>query len=261
MQETPESKPDQLAEGSSSRLDAGRDIRAERDIAGDDIVHGDQAGGDIVHETTIVGFSPKLVTRLVIIVGVLVFITAACFFSGGIIMGAVTISALNRDVPVSSAAAGTMQGKLFKVAEQGPNQHFELTFSEEEINSYFNLFAAPQNGIDNGKIRLLEPGQLVVAGESQLAGDYPVAAQLELQDSVEQPLKLNASAVQVVNAGKSSFGWVALPNSALEPFADQLNNTFASQFHITGVQAVQDTQPEAAGDQRGWTVQGVTANP
>ncbi len=54
---------------------------------GDVTVGGDVAGRDVVKTTTtttFVGFSPKDVQRLIIVVAAIVFATAACFFSGGV---------------------------------------------------------------------------------------------------------------------------------------------------------------------------------
>jgi len=68
---------------------------------GDVTVGGDVAGRDVVKTTattTIVGFSPKDVQRLIITVGVIVFVTAGIFFSGGLAVGFVALRELNRTV-------------------------------------------------------------------------------------------------------------------------------------------------------------------
>ena len=96
-------------------------------------VGGDVAGRDIVR-TTYVGFSPQAVQRLLITVGVLVFLTAACFFSGGILVGGVAIAALDRQVGSSTQAADRMQAKLEQVRQLPSGQAFRLTFTEDEIS-------------------------------------------------------------------------------------------------------------------------------
>ena len=58
---------------------------------------GDVVGRDKVTQTTTtvtnVGMTPEAVRRLVITVGALVFVTAFCFFSGGLVVGAVALQA------------------------------------------------------------------------------------------------------------------------------------------------------------------------
>jgi len=68
------------------------------DVEGDASVGGDVAGRDVVKSTTVVGYSEKAVLRLVIVVGAMVFVTAACFFTGGIVLGSQVFAALERPV-------------------------------------------------------------------------------------------------------------------------------------------------------------------
>src|SRR5512145_3148187 len=82
-----------------------------------------QPGGDVVgrdkvtQSTTVtnVGMTPEAVRRLVIAVGAMVFVTAFCFFSGGIVVGAVALQALGRNVDSSLANAATFQARLDEV--------------------------------------------------------------------------------------------------------------------------------------------------
>ena len=69
--------------------------------SGDVNVGGDIVGRDKVTQTTTtvtnVGMAPEAVRRLVITVGVMVFVTALCFFSGGLVVGAAALQALSVD--------------------------------------------------------------------------------------------------------------------------------------------------------------------
>src|SRR5574341_666246 len=88
-----------------SKVDvSGGEIKAGRDV--------EIAGRDIV--TVERGFSAAQVQRLLITVAVIVFVTAACFFSGGLILGGAALAALNRPLSggLSQEAAHSMQTKL-----------------------------------------------------------------------------------------------------------------------------------------------------
>src|SRR5690349_11353400 len=148
----------------------GVKIRSRRDVN----VDGDLAGRDIVKNTTTtttnVGFSIDAVQRLVIAVGLMVFLTAACFFSGGVVVGGAALAALDKKVGSSLDAANSMQAKLDQIRALGPGTQFQFTFSEDEISSYLRFIAGPPMGVSDGKVRLLEPGKLVMGGEASQLG-------------------------------------------------------------------------------------------
>src|SRR5436190_24380308 len=83
--------------GDAAGRDINKELNAGRDIVGRDVV--------TTNATTIVGFSPKAVMQLVVSVGLLVFVTAACFFSGGLVVGGAALVALERPVNSNSEAA------------------------------------------------------------------------------------------------------------------------------------------------------------
>src|SRR5512139_3717531 len=93
---------------------------------GDANVGGDVVGRDKVVQTTTtvtnVGMTPEAVRRLVITVGAMVFVTALCFFSGGIVAGAVAVQALGRPVDSSLPNAASFQAKLDQVNAAEPGQ-------------------------------------------------------------------------------------------------------------------------------------------
>jgi hypothetical protein len=226
---------------SSGEVSAGRDVQAGGDIAGRDIAGRDIAGRDIVNETTQVGFSPQAVTRLLIVVGLLVFLTAACFFSGGLAVGVGVFVAINRPVNSNLEAAQSMNAKLNSISALPPNQKFQVGLSETEISSYFRFLVAPQMGIEDGKVRVLNDHSLAVGGRSKDLGNLPFVATFDIQkNNVQEPLKLTSAAVQVIQTGDkkntSPFGWVAVPTPVLAPFADQINQYLGGNFSITGVQ-------------------------
>ena len=224
---------------------------------GDVTVGGDVAGRDVVKTTTtttIVGFSPKDVQRLIIVVAAIVFATAACFFSGGVALGAGAFVALNRTVNSNNeAAADRFESYLAQLRALPPGQPFTLQFTEEEISSYFRLRLAPQIGVTDGKVRLLdESSQLLVTGQASDLGSLPFAATFELQDTPGAPLRLTSAAIRVLqlkdkNGKISSFGWMYVPTPLLQPLASNLNNLF-SNVQLTGV---------AAPAPQTWTVSGV----
>jgi hypothetical protein len=202
-------------------------------------VGGDLAGRDIVRtSTTNVGFSVAAVQRLVITVGALVFVTAACFFIGGIVVGGAVIAALNRSVNVSAEAADSMQAKLNALQALPAGAAFQQTFTEEELNSYWQLTAGPQVGMTpgTGKVRLLDDNKLLVAGRGGAWGNLMLAAVFAPQlNHPGQPFRLDSAAVRVLPLGATSFGWLPLPAAALQPLAENVNRLFSPTLEFTAV--------------------------
>src|SRR5512143_1882516 len=93
---------------------------------GDANVSGDVVGRDKVTQTTStvtnVGMAPEAVRRLVITVGVMVFVTALCVFSGGLVVGEVALQALGRNVDSSPENAVAFQAKLADVNAKEPGE-------------------------------------------------------------------------------------------------------------------------------------------
>jgi hypothetical protein len=219
---------------------AGRDLH-KTTTAGRDVV-----GGDVV-TTTNIGFTLQAVQRLVITVGLMVFVTAFCFFSSGFVLGGAALAALNRPVASSPEAATTFAEKLAALQQLAPGQTATFSFTEQEISSYFRFVVAPGLsgiGIEDGKVRLLGDDQLVVGGQAQALGGVSFAATFRVTDRPGQPLDLQAAAVQALPTG-TPFGWLLLPNRQLQGVERSLNDLFA------GVQIV-DTQPGPQPES--WTV-------
>jgi hypothetical protein len=207
--------------------DAGGGV-VKIEAKGDVTVSGDVAGRDVVKTTTQIGFSEAAVQRLVLTVGVLVFITAACFFASGVAAAGAAL-ALAKSVNVSSQAADSMQAKLDALQALKPGETFQQTFTEEELNSYWQLVAGPQIGLTpgTGAVRLLPGHQILIAGRTRMTGNYRVAATFEPRlDSPGQTFKLDSAAVQVLPLGSTQWGWVPVPAAVLQPLAQNVNGLF-----------------------------------
>lgn len=221
----PASPPEHLPDSSerSGGVDvSGRDI-VNSEIAGRDIAERDIVGRDVV-TTNVSGFGAREVTRIVIIVAAIVFVTAACFFSGGIVLGAAVFVAFSRPVNTTPQLAQNMQDEMNQVANTPPGQEFALNVSEEEINSYFHYIAGPQYDVTDGQVRLLtETNQVALKGKwSQL--NVPFIAVFNTTPG-DQPLQLQSAAVQILPLGDSTFGWVPVPTQILQPLAGQINDS------------------------------------
>jgi hypothetical protein len=220
------------------QTEVGRDL-AGRDIqtAGHDIV-----GRDVVTVTQ-TGFSELAVQRLVITVGVLVFVTAAFFFAGGIIVGGVFAN-LNKPVGSSQQAARDMQDKLDTLSRLRPGQRFIASFSEDEISSYIRFIAGPQLGLNNAKARLLSgPGRIVLEGNYAGLSNAHVIVIIRLALN-DQPTQVESAAVQVLPTGNSTFGWVFIPPPLVQPLASQIDARVFSQARLNAVQVTTPTGPE-----------------
>jgi hypothetical protein len=210
--------------GSVSGDVAGRDVH-KTTTAGRDVV-----GRDVV-TTTNVGFPIQAVQRLVITVGVLVFATAFCFFSSGFVLGGAALAALNRPVASSPEAAVSFGAKLHALQQLPPGQTVSVSFTEDEISSYFRFVLGPgmqELDISEGKVRLLDDGRLAVGGYANRLGGVHFAATFAVTDEIGQPLDLTAAAVQVLPTRGTLFGWVAVPTVALSSVEQGLNSLFGN---------------------------------
>lgn len=191
--------------------------------SGDVSVGGDVAGRDVIRSTTQIGFSEKAVQRLLITVGVMVFATAACFFSGGVVVGAVAFNAFDRPVDSSSEAAQRMQNRVQFIQQLPAGTEFDLGFTEEELSSWVRFTIGEQIGFapGTGRARILSADQLAIEGRLVEAGNVLVRATLRLTRDPERPAKFEAVAVQVLDTN-SQFGWVAVPTAVVQPLETRL---------------------------------------
>lgn len=197
-------------------VSAGRDVKIDEFVGG--------------NKTTNIGLGAPAVQRLLITVGVMVFVTAACFFSGGVAVGFGAFVALNKSVNSDNPeAAARFETSVQELRALPAGQPFAFGFTEEEISSYFRLIIAPQIGVTDGKVRLLDDaGTLVVGGRADDLNGLRFAATFQWQNVPGAPLALKAAAVQVLPTGNAPFGWVALPSALVQPIAHQINAIFGN---------------------------------
>ena len=184
---------------------------------------------------TITGFSEQAVFRLLVAVGVMVFFTAACFFSGGIVIGVGAFTALNKAAIVGPPSALSMQNKLDQINALPSGQRFGVTFSESEFNSYMNLIAGKSFGLQNAQVRLLdEPGTFVVSGNSTSMSNLPIIATFRLATG-DTPIVLKSAAVQVLPFGNAPVGWIPVPASVAASSVGSLNQQLLRNVRLDSV--------------------------
>lgn len=210
------------------------------DIEGDLSVTGDVAGRDIDKSVT-VGYSAKAVQRLLITVGVLVFVTALCFFSGGVVLGAAVFNSLDRTVASSQVAADVFEEKLSIAQSITSGEEYEFEFTEEELSSYVRFSAGPRIGLSDGRARFVEPELVAIGGKLEALGDLRVAATFRLQEDSETPFALESVAVQVLPFEGSAFGWVTVPNVLVASFAEQVQEQLGSGYVVNQIDASSGT--------------------
>jgi hypothetical protein len=201
--------------------DYEKNIRVERDYANRDVVN--------TTNTTNVGFSAAAVQRLLVTVGIMVFVTAACFFSGGLLLGGATFAALDREVDSDDALAAAQFAELLQTINNlPPGVSVTLNFTEQQLSAYFRQVVAPTLPLDitEAKLRLLGDGDLVVGGRAGSLGGAQFAATFEWQDVPGAPLRLDAAAVEVLPLNRNAFGWVAVPTLLFEPLTGGINDLF-----------------------------------
>lgn len=229
-------------------------IEAGRDLNAGTFVGGNMTTSSTTTTNTNVGFNAAQVQRLIVTVAMLIFVTAGCFFSGGLVLGVGAIAALNsQNFTSSEAAASRFQSKLEQLRTLTPGQPFEFPFNEDEISSYVKFILGDQIGFvpETGRARLLTRGVLVVGGELASLGNIPVAATFELTNEIGAPLRLKAAAVQILRLGDLPFGWVGVPTIFLQDLERSVNSLF-------GAIELQDVTDQSNGTAKAWSVVGVS---
>jgi hypothetical protein len=176
------------------------------------------------------------VRRLVITVGVLVFVTALCFFATGAVAGAAALSAFQRELPSNPAAAEDFQRGLQTVQAAPAGVAFQWAFEENDLSSYMRFILGPQMGLgDTGKARFMPSQQIAFKGNwPQIAG-LPVMAVTTIQTGMQPVYRLDSSFVKLLPLGEN-LGWVPVPNSMLQPFVDQINADIGVGYVARSVQ-------------------------
>lgn len=206
----------------------GGDVRAARDIvAGDENI------------TIQRGYSAKDVQRIALMVGGLVFITAACFFIFGAVSAAALVGVINRPLPNGSSpqAAQEMQSHLQVIQAKAPGESFEgEAFTEDQVSSYFRFVLGPKLGISDGRARLMEqPGQIALGGNLDRVGGLPFLAQLNLTTG-ETPLVISGAWVKILpTAEGSAFGWVPVTPLA-QSLTNQINDSLFGHVVFTRIE-------------------------
>jgi hypothetical protein len=142
---------------------------------------------------------------------------------------AVIYGSPNNNNPI---AAKNFQSKLDGLSILAPSTSTTLTFSEEELSSYFHLVVERKglSGlVSDGQVRILDSGQVVVAGRADRLGGLPFAATFDWQTNApHQTLRLAGAWLDVVPLGNSPLGWVPVPTAALGWVQDSVNSLFGN---------------------------------
>jgi hypothetical protein len=237
---SPHPRPNLEVSGSVGGDVAGRDLHksatAGRDIVGRDVVTTTATSST----TTNVGFGIDAVLRLVVAVGMLVFVTALCFFSSGAVVGGAAIVALRRPVNSNNAdAAARFAEKLPALRNLPPGTPARFSFTEEEISSYFRQVTAPSIGVRDGRVRLLDSGQIVVGGRADQLRGAEFAATFDWQATPGEPFKLRYALLHALPLGSGRFGWVFVPAPLVGGIETSINSLFGN-IRVTEVVANPD---------------------
>jgi hypothetical protein len=242
--------PDQPEPRLTHSTSGGVNVGADEVIVGGSVVGRDQitsttVGDDLIQgnvtNVTNVGLSPQAVQRLIITVGLVVFVTAACFFAGGIFVGANVFTALNRPVNSTQAAADRFGQKMEAIAQLQPGDTYPLRFTEDELNSYLRFTLGPQIGLSEARVRALGSGQFVVYGRSADLGGLPVMLVGGPQAGSDQLFNIAQSSVQIVpvDSGRldtvSALGWAPVPTALVQPLVDKALASAQQHYTLTNV--------------------------
>ncbi len=205
---------------------------------GDVNIGGDVVGRDKVTQTTVtnVGMSPEAVRKLIITVGVLVFVTAFCFFLFGTVTAAAALGAFARPVPSNPVAAADFQRGLNQVEALAPGEAFVWKYEEVDLSSYVRFVLGPKVGMGNdGKARLLSSQQVSFKGPWSGVDGRQIMLITNLQINAPQLYTLDKAYMQILPLG-DNLGWVPVSASTVQPLLDQINADIGTGFAARQVQ-------------------------
>jgi hypothetical protein len=236
MSEQPPDQPEPAESSPLQNVNGGANLQANDDIN----VGGDVVGRDKVTQTTItnVGMTPEAVRRLVITVGVMVFVTALCFFSGGIVVSAVALQALGRPVDSSLENAAAFQSKLDQVNAAEPGQLVVWGFTESELSAYFRHDLGPRIGIapETGRARFLPNGQVEFYGRWSGFFNLPVLVVTNIEQDAATLYHTQSAAVRLFGNESDLLGLMALPAFVVQPLVDAINADIGHQLVAKQIQ-------------------------
>jgi hypothetical protein len=176
-----------------------------------------------------------LLTKILVIVGVLAVLTIGVLASGSVFVGP---QPCDREVPVSQGAAREMAAQIQRAQRIAPGERATLEFPEMNLNSYVNEYTARSGDLQDGGIRLVEPGVVMLCGRSAQAGNLAIAAKFRIQPEADQPYQLEGAATQVLDTG-GALGWVAVPNFVVEQLGlmDRVRAALGNNFRVTKLNA------------------------
>ena len=238
-------------------VEAGGDVSVGGHVAGRDIVNTSNTGiGTQTIGNLRVGWSEQAVLRLVITVGMLVFVTAACFFSGGLAVGGLVYKAfLDRPLTPAPEQADAFQQRLDALDSVQSGESFTLVLDEAELNAFVHYRLGPQIGFapDTGEARLINDNgtnMIAVRGDYAPLGNLPVIATFTLTDAPGAPLQLTGVAARLFGGRDGGLGWVLVPAGWLRTVEVQVNALLGN------VQLEQAVVPPGAPDGAPWEVIG-----
>ncbi len=224
MSESPEPPSEEREPDTVTNVSGGVNLDAADDIS----IDGDVIGRDKVTQTTNitqVGMTPEAVRRLVITGGVLVFVTAVCFFSGGIVVGIAALQAVARPVASTPEKSAAFAQNLAEVNALPASQPLVWGFTEDQLSSYFRLDLGPRIGIlpETGKARFLSSEEVVFYG--RWSGFFNLPVTLVTRSGTDAPVLYHtqSAAVRLFGEDDSMFGSIALPAFVVQPLLDAIN--------------------------------------
>ena len=177
----------------------------------------------------------SLLPKIVVIIAVLLVMTVGVLASGSILVGP---QPCDRAVRTSPDAAREMAAQIRRVQQIAPGERASLEFPEMNLNSYVQEYTARSGDLQDGGIRLVEPGVVMLCGRSAQAGDLPIAAKFRIQPNADQAYQLEGVATRVIDTG-GALGWVAVPNFVVEQLGlmDRVRAALGDNFRVTGLTA------------------------
>ncbi len=157
--------------------------------------------------------------KLGIVLGALMTLLVACGFSGGLVAGRF-IQFTNEPIPNRPTAGAQLANDLAEIESLPAGTQRQMQVDNIQATSYANLYlTGPDSPIERIHIRFLDTSQtslnmivtLPVLGQKQVVAAYTIG--LEQGRVVIRP---DAASVRLLDTG-GLFGWIAIPNIALEP--------------------------------------------
>ena len=168
---------------------------------------------------------PDRALRIGMIAGALLVLVLLCGFSGGV-LASNFVSVTLKPVPVSPTAGSAAVGEISALPMMESGETVQLAYDDVKATSLAdNLLVRPDSPVSEVHMQFLESGDIGLNVRLKALGNRRVVLGLDVRaENGRLIVTPKAVSLNVLEVPGSTFGWVAMPTSLVNPFISWLQS-------------------------------------